>query len=386
MEFDQGMIIDATKGSMARFVNHSCRPNCEMRKWIVDKKPRMALFALREIMTGEELTYDYNFEPTGTAQPCHCGADICRGVIGPRTSKDKEREKQRANEEKAKNVEKAKKVTAEKKKQVQPPASSKALSKPTTSRHLEKTASEKKGWLANAKDAVAGTKRKFKEMLGSSAPEKVEEEGQIAKAADSEARSERLKKRQRISEIQDEEDIGKTPSQSASSTPKKPQHVVKLSTTKTTTTQTTQEKRITSTSTGGTTLVEDSDSALASSDALPSTNTSMTSAIPESVTSQSTPRKSTRESKPTEKVRSPDKPKSNNEAAVFEVPDSQAVESPEHKGAKNPWVSGSKTPAWKKMKSQPAGAVTGAKQGTLNSFLKKSSSMKKVTESMRVRQ
>ncbi|KAK8040395.1 hypothetical protein PG991_000183 [Apiospora marii] len=64
MSFDQNMIIDATTGSIARFVNHSCSPNCHMIKWIVSGQPRMALFAGdRPIMTGEELTYDYNFDP-----------------------------------------------------------------------------------------------------------------------------------------------------------------------------------------------------------------------------------------------------------------------------------------------------------------------------------
>ncbi|KAK5202081.1 hypothetical protein LTR41_012069 [Exophiala xenobiotica] len=45
MLFDQNMIIDATRGSIARFVNHSCAPNCTMEKWTVNGKPRMALFA-----------------------------------------------------------------------------------------------------------------------------------------------------------------------------------------------------------------------------------------------------------------------------------------------------------------------------------------------------
>lgn len=63
MVFDQNMIIDATRGSIARFVNHSCEPNCKMVKWTVAGKPRMALFAGDNgIMTGDELTYDYNFE------------------------------------------------------------------------------------------------------------------------------------------------------------------------------------------------------------------------------------------------------------------------------------------------------------------------------------
>ncbi|EED13891.1 histone-lysine N-methyltransferase (Ash1), putative [Talaromyces stipitatus ATCC 10500] len=87
MYFDQNMIIDATRGSIARFVNHSCAPNCRMEKWTVGGKPRMALFAGdRGIMTGEELTYDYNFDPYSqkNVQQCRCGAPTCRGVLGPR--------------------------------------------------------------------------------------------------------------------------------------------------------------------------------------------------------------------------------------------------------------------------------------------------------------
>lgn len=87
MSFDQNMIIDATTGSIARFVNHSCSPNCRMIKWIVSGQPRMALFAGdRPITTGEELTYDYNFDPFSAknVQKCLCGSANCRGVLGPK--------------------------------------------------------------------------------------------------------------------------------------------------------------------------------------------------------------------------------------------------------------------------------------------------------------
>lgn len=99
MLFDQNMIIDATRGSIARFVNHSCDPNCRMEKWTVNGKPRMALFAgNRGIMTGDELTYDYNFDPYSqkNVQACRCGADNCRGFLGPRP---KEERKQKSPEE-----------------------------------------------------------------------------------------------------------------------------------------------------------------------------------------------------------------------------------------------------------------------------------------------
>ncbi|THC98041.1 hypothetical protein EYZ11_002467 [Aspergillus tanneri] len=98
MYFDQNMIIDATRGSIARFVNHSCHPNCRMEKWTVAGKPRMALFAGdRGIMTGEELTYDYNFDPYSqkNVQQCRCGSANCRGILGPRPKEKEQRSKER---------------------------------------------------------------------------------------------------------------------------------------------------------------------------------------------------------------------------------------------------------------------------------------------------
>jgi SET domain-containing protein len=36
-EVSSNMIIDATnKGNMSRFINHSCEPNMEMQKWLVE--------------------------------------------------------------------------------------------------------------------------------------------------------------------------------------------------------------------------------------------------------------------------------------------------------------------------------------------------------------
>lgn len=93
MDFDQSMILDATRGSIARFVNHSCSPNCRMIKWTVQDKPRMALFSGdKGIMTGEELTYDYNFSPYSikNVQKCLCGAENCRGVLGPKPKEIKD--------------------------------------------------------------------------------------------------------------------------------------------------------------------------------------------------------------------------------------------------------------------------------------------------------
>ncbi|KAH7057263.1 hypothetical protein B0J12DRAFT_407487 [Macrophomina phaseolina] len=84
MNFYDKLIIDGYRGNVARFVNHSCDPNCRMEKWTVNGEQRMALFANRNIMTGEELTWHYNFESYGKEQPCYCGAWNCAGVIGRR--------------------------------------------------------------------------------------------------------------------------------------------------------------------------------------------------------------------------------------------------------------------------------------------------------------
>ena len=52
----------------------------------------MALFAGDGgIMTGDELTYDYNFDPFSqkNVQVCRCGAKNCRGVLGPKAKEEK---------------------------------------------------------------------------------------------------------------------------------------------------------------------------------------------------------------------------------------------------------------------------------------------------------
>lgn len=86
MELERNLVIDGTRGSMARFINHCCDPNSEVRMLKVNGTPRMAVFAGDSgIMTGEELTYDYNFDNFGeTRQPCYCGAQNCRGYLGKR--------------------------------------------------------------------------------------------------------------------------------------------------------------------------------------------------------------------------------------------------------------------------------------------------------------
>lgn len=53
--------IDATEpdGRLCRLVNDSIKPNCVMKKIVHNSLPCLHLIALRDIMEGEELRYDY---------------------------------------------------------------------------------------------------------------------------------------------------------------------------------------------------------------------------------------------------------------------------------------------------------------------------------------
>ncbi|WPH03753.1 Hypothetical protein R9X50_00663600 [Acrodontium crateriforme] len=78
-------IIDATKkGGIARFINHSCNPNCTAKIIKVEGTPRIVIYALKDILTNDELTYDYKFEREYGATdriPCLCGSANCKGFL-----------------------------------------------------------------------------------------------------------------------------------------------------------------------------------------------------------------------------------------------------------------------------------------------------------------
>uniref|UniRef100_A0A4W5NXJ8 Nuclear receptor binding SET domain protein 1b n=1 Tax=Hucho hucho TaxID=62062 RepID=A0A4W5NXJ8_9TELE len=79
-------IIDAgPKGNQARFMNHSCRPNCETQKWTVNGDTRVGLFTLIDVPAGTELTFNYNLECLGNGKTvCKCEAPNCSGFLGVR--------------------------------------------------------------------------------------------------------------------------------------------------------------------------------------------------------------------------------------------------------------------------------------------------------------
>jgi SET domain-containing protein len=85
-ELNDGRVIDAGRGgNAARWINHSCRPNCEPYE---DDDCRVFIAAKRTIEAGEELAYDYNLNVPGRRTPrllanyaCRCGAPRCRGTM-----------------------------------------------------------------------------------------------------------------------------------------------------------------------------------------------------------------------------------------------------------------------------------------------------------------
>ncbi|MCC6195092.1 MAG: SET domain-containing protein [Burkholderiales bacterium] len=84
-ELDDGRVIDARiRGNSARWINHSCTPNCST----FEEDGRVYIKARRRIFPGEELSYDYKLLVEGpltrkekAAYACRCGTAKCRGSL-----------------------------------------------------------------------------------------------------------------------------------------------------------------------------------------------------------------------------------------------------------------------------------------------------------------
>jgi len=85
-ELDDGNVIDASvRGNAARWINHSCAPNCKPYEYT---DGRVYIEARRKIRAGEELTYNYRLKVEGRLSKhererfaCRCGAPECRGSM-----------------------------------------------------------------------------------------------------------------------------------------------------------------------------------------------------------------------------------------------------------------------------------------------------------------
>ncbi|MFC4819320.1 SET domain-containing protein [Dokdonella ginsengisoli] len=86
-------VIDAnSEGNIARWINHSCKPNCrallEEDEGGDPRKDRVLIESLRALRPGEELTYDYGIVLEERLTPrlkaiwaCRCGARKCVGTM-----------------------------------------------------------------------------------------------------------------------------------------------------------------------------------------------------------------------------------------------------------------------------------------------------------------
>jgi SET domain-containing protein len=64
--------------NLARFINHSCDPNCEP----ILETGKIWIVALCDMKAGEEITFNYSFDLEDYKQhPCDCGSPNCVGYI-----------------------------------------------------------------------------------------------------------------------------------------------------------------------------------------------------------------------------------------------------------------------------------------------------------------
>jgi SET domain-containing protein len=85
-QIDDGRVIDArVRGNAARWINHSCWPNCVTHE---DDAGHVFIEAKRRIRAGDELTYDYRLTVEGrltrkekAQYACRCGTAKCRGTL-----------------------------------------------------------------------------------------------------------------------------------------------------------------------------------------------------------------------------------------------------------------------------------------------------------------
>ncbi|UYV65243.1 WHSC1 [Cordylochernes scorpioides] len=110
LTIDKDHIIDAgPKGNLSRFLNHSCNPNLETQKWIVNGETRIGLFARYDIPAKTELTFNYNLECKGNEKAkCMCGADNCSKYIGVRPLNTNSKAKSKVGIKRKKAFEKSK--------------------------------------------------------------------------------------------------------------------------------------------------------------------------------------------------------------------------------------------------------------------------------------
>jgi hypothetical protein len=147
---DNRIVIDGgVGGNDAKYINHSCDPNCET---VIDKR-RVFIEAIRDIRKGDELGYDYLIERDDSDPPdvdviwaCRCGSPKCRGTMllprKPKRKKAKKTAKKKAKK-KAKSTAKARSKAVSKKTSTKRRAKTKSA--PVAAKKKKKSSSPRKG-------------------------------------------------------------------------------------------------------------------------------------------------------------------------------------------------------------------------------------------------
>jgi hypothetical protein len=95
MELYDGVYVDGKhQGSVSRYINHSCNPNCELQRWNVNGRIRIGIVAIRDIAKDEALSYDYQIDTQqADVFKCYCGSYNCRGTMAPKKDRRAQMEK-----------------------------------------------------------------------------------------------------------------------------------------------------------------------------------------------------------------------------------------------------------------------------------------------------
>lgn len=150
-----GRVIDGgDQGNDARWINHSCQPNCEAQEGKHGK--RVYIVALQDIPRGTELSYDYGLVLDGRITKalkegyrCLCGTPPCRGTMLalPKKKTDKKASKEAAE------------AVTEKAEKVAEPQTKAAPKKAAPKEAATKNAATKKAAPSKAAPKNAATKR-----------------------------------------------------------------------------------------------------------------------------------------------------------------------------------------------------------------------------------
>ena len=148
-------VIDAgVGGNEARFINHSCSPNCEA---VIDGG-HIYIESIKTIPAGTELVYDYQYERAADADesdearyPCRCGSPDCRGtILAP-----PKRKRAAASAKRGKGASKRKKSPAKRKRTVSKRKGSTSKRTRTAATERTKAAATKRGRSASKRGKSA---------------------------------------------------------------------------------------------------------------------------------------------------------------------------------------------------------------------------------------